>query len=210
MRSGVAKNALLGFTDLFGGVGHSVERYLDSMVPLLVKKAADKLRILADAADAALLAMVENCGERQCLQALLCCTAKGMNNDVRNKCGRHLARLLCKLPGHRITSQPQINDIIRAVARQLSEGSEEPRMAAKFILAHVRCGRGVCACAVPCRGRLGALPHVRTARPQVSRVTRACVCDLVPSLAPSRALSSLAAAQGGYPKRRHPSLLVPP
>ena len=157
LRSGVAKNALLGFTDLFNGVPRWIERHVDAVVPELVKKSADKLRILADAAFQALGAMTDQCNDRACLGALLACTAKGQNNDVRNKAGKHLARLLCRMPGATISSSPLLSSIVTATARQLSEGSEEPRTAAKHILHHVSARRRLLACRVR---RACAVAHV--------------------------------------------------
>jgi len=135
----------MGFADLFVGVPRYIERHLDAVAPLLVKKAADTLRILGDTACIALGAMVDNCSERQSLQALVSCTAKSQNNDVRNKCGRHLARLLSRMPASRLSQQLLVSTIIPAIGRQLGEGSEEPRTAAKHMLLHVRivCGSRV-------------------------------------------------------------------
>ncbi|CAM9460501.1 unnamed protein product [Scytosiphon promiscuus] len=92
LRSQVAKNALLTLADLWRGLGDVLDPELPMVCPLLVKKLADKVEFLADAARECVEEVVETATEARSLSAFLAC---GTHRSPAVRAKSALATLLC-------------------------------------------------------------------------------------------------------------------
>lgn len=70
LRSTVAKNALLGFKDLFETLKKSLDSELDHILSATMKKATDTNIFLSKAAEDVLIAIAENSSESKVVSAI--------------------------------------------------------------------------------------------------------------------------------------------
>ncbi|GLI71807.1 hypothetical protein VaNZ11_017199 [Volvox africanus] len=148
LRSQTAKCALTLFQECFGLLGRAMDRVLDEMVPVLLKKAGDvsnagRDNFLAAEADRALAEMYRCCGESRAVLALLGC-AGHRNPYVRGKVAFHLDSHLEACAGGGGGRQALVNNtaclerLFRAAAGFLEEGSLDTRTHGKRIIWHVK------------------------------------------------------------------------
>ncbi|CAM9098373.1 unnamed protein product [Ectocarpus sp. 4 AP-2014] len=92
LRSQVAKNALLTLADLWRGLGDTLDPELPMVCPILVKKMADKVEFLAEAARECADEVVATATESRALSAFLAC---GSHRSPAVRAKSALAVLLC-------------------------------------------------------------------------------------------------------------------
>ncbi|CAM9143750.1 unnamed protein product [Ectocarpus fasciculatus] len=92
LRSQVAKNALLTLADLWRGLGDTLDPELPMVCPILVKKMADKVEFLAEAARECVDEVVATATESRALSAFLAC---GSHRSPAVRAKSALAVLLC-------------------------------------------------------------------------------------------------------------------
>ncbi|CAB1120148.1 unnamed protein product [Ectocarpus sp. CCAP 1310/34] len=92
LRSQVAKNALLTLADLWRGLGDTLDPELPMVCPILVKKMADKVEFLAEAARECVDEVVATATESRALSAFLTC---GSHRSPAVRAKSALAVLLC-------------------------------------------------------------------------------------------------------------------
>eukprot|EP01138_Halocafeteria_seosinensis_P014942 gb/GECG01015253.1/.p1 GENE.gb/GECG01015253.1/~~gb/GECG01015253.1/.p1 ORF type:complete len:1476 (+),score=206.82 gb/GECG01015253.1/:1-4428(+) len=91
LRSSVAKNALMAFSDCFMGLQKSMDPELDVVVPVLLRKCADTAGFISAEAENALKSMCVYCGPQKSLTALLA-AAEHKNASIRAKASTWLER----------------------------------------------------------------------------------------------------------------------
>mmetsp|Transcript_10528 Transcript_10528/g.36730 ORF Transcript_10528/g.36730 Transcript_10528/m.36730 type:complete len:1865 (-) Transcript_10528:131-5725(-) len=132
LRSAVSRNCLLAYADLFTGLGAAMDPELDTMVPELLSRSVDSLRILVSCAEAALDRMVENCTTLRCITSLLN-SLDHKNSAVRTRVGEYLARCVERL-GSRIIGTREADRVVQAGVKLTGEGREEARRAGKTVV----------------------------------------------------------------------------
>ncbi|GLC41052.1 hypothetical protein PLESTB_000948600 [Pleodorina starrii] len=153
LRSQTAKCALTLFQECFALLGRVMDRELDEVVPLLLKKAgevsnAGRDNFLAAEADRALGEMYRCCSESRCVMALLGC-AGHKNPYVRGKVAFHLDNHMeaCAGLGGGLggggrqtpaSSNACMERLFRAAAGFLEEGSLDTRTHGKRLIWHVK------------------------------------------------------------------------
>ncbi|KAG2432395.1 hypothetical protein HYH02_012966 [Chlamydomonas schloesseri] len=146
LRSQTSKCALTLFSECFALLGRAMDRELDEMVPVLVKKAgevsnAGRDNFLAEAADRTLAEMCRCCGEARCAAALLG-VAGHKNPYVRGKVAFHLdCHMEACAGGARpsLANNPSLVErVFKAGAAFLDEGSLDTRTYGKRIIWHVK------------------------------------------------------------------------
>ncbi|KXZ45846.1 hypothetical protein GPECTOR_50g640 [Gonium pectorale] len=147
LRSQTSKCALALFQDCFSLLGRTMDRELDEMVPVLLKKAgevsnAGRDNFLSAEADRVLGEMYRCCGEARSVLALLGC-AGHKNPYVRGKVAFHLDNHLegCAGGGGRAAlagNSTCMERLFKAAAGFLDEGSLDTRTHGKRIIWHVK------------------------------------------------------------------------
>ncbi|GIL85496.1 hypothetical protein Vretifemale_14008 [Volvox reticuliferus] len=147
LRSQTAKCALTLFQDCFSLLGRAMDRVLDEMVPVLLKKAGDvsnagRDNFLAAEADRALAEMYRCCGESRSVLALLGC-AGHKSPYVRGKVAFHLDSHLEACAGagggrQALVNAPCLERLFRAAAGFVEEGYQDTRTHGKRIIWHVK------------------------------------------------------------------------
>ncbi|KAG2439615.1 hypothetical protein HXX76_004967 [Chlamydomonas incerta] len=146
LRSQTSKCALMLFSECFVLLGRAMDRELDEMVPVLVKKAgevsnAGRDNFLAEAADRTLAEMCRCCGEGRCTAALLGVSAH-KNPYVRGKVAYHLDCHMEACAGgarQSLANNPAVVErVFRAGAAFLDEGGLDTRTYGKRIIWHVK------------------------------------------------------------------------
>lgn len=132
LRSAVSRNCLLAYADLFTGLGTALDPELDTMVPQLLARSADSLRILCTCASAALDRMVECCTPLRCVNSLLNCLDH-RNSVVRQRVGEYLDACVEKM-GSRIIGTREADRVVTAAVKLAGEGREEARRAGKAVV----------------------------------------------------------------------------
>lgn len=127
LRSSVAKIALMTFADLFAGMDRGMDGELESLMPSLIRRAADTNDFILQAAEEALTSMICNCGESRSLNALLT-TAHHKNPNIRLKCALWLDRCVDKM-GPRICGSKDLDRLVVQASKYMQEGSPEARHA---------------------------------------------------------------------------------
>jgi hypothetical protein len=128
---------MMAVCDLCAGLGRAADAELDTMAPVLIRRATDTNAFISDAADAALAAMVSSGSEGRVVSALL--AASGHKNpNIRLKAAPWLDRALSRIPPARLAGLRDLDRVIVAAAKYMGEGSPEARYAGHRILAALK------------------------------------------------------------------------
>ncbi|KAG2502218.1 hypothetical protein HYH03_000704 [Edaphochlamys debaryana] len=148
LRSTTSKCALALFAECFQLLARGMDRELDEIVPVLIKKAgevsnAGRDNFLAAEADRVLGEMCRCCGEARTITSLLACAAH-KNPYVRGKVAFHLDNHLEACAGGGAgrlalgTNSACLERLFKAAAAFLDEGGLETRTYGKRIIWHVK------------------------------------------------------------------------
>lgn len=96
LRSSLSRIALLTIRDMFHFLKRCMETYLDPIVKILLKRAADTSAFISEEAEAALLTMTVNCSDSKILACLL---GQQQVNSKSNLQRLRICQCLCQLVG---------------------------------------------------------------------------------------------------------------
>ncbi|KAF5833408.1 hypothetical protein DUNSADRAFT_10277, partial [Dunaliella salina] len=148
LRSFTVKNAIALMQETFATLGRQMDRELDDIVPMLLKKAgeisnAGRENFLAAEADRALAEMCRQVSEHRAMAALCAC-ANHKSMHVRAKVSSHLDGMM-EQPNVRTmlaSNQPCLERLFKVAAGFLNEGGLETRTYGKRILYNIKTCQG--------------------------------------------------------------------
>eukprot|EP01137_Pigoraptor_chileana_P022734 Opistho-2@7127 len=133
LRSSVAKNALVCFSDLFQGLGRAMESDIDATVQTLLKKACESNAFLCELVDRALASMITHVPSNRPLFALLA-NAQHKNPNVRNTASHFVAEALASLAASRQLGQKEIDRALPTIREFVADSGPETRYNARRAL----------------------------------------------------------------------------
>uniref|UniRef100_A0A7S3QX62 TOG domain-containing protein n=1 Tax=Dunaliella tertiolecta TaxID=3047 RepID=A0A7S3QX62_DUNTE len=144
LRSFTVKNAIALMQEMFVALGRQLDRELDDIVPMLLKKAgeisnAGRENFLAAEADRALAEMCRRVSEHRAMAALCAC-ANHKSMHVRAKVSSHLDGMM-EQPNVRTmlaSNQQCLDRLFKVAAGFLNEGGLETRTYGKRILFNIK------------------------------------------------------------------------
>jgi len=130
LRSGLAKNALVCLHDLMQNFKRAVDSELETLVPTLLRKAADTSAFISEEAERCLQSMCWSASESRLMGVLLEKLAAQKGSLAKGKVVMCIGMLSERL-GSRLASIKEVDKVCAAVASVMSEGSADARTAAK-------------------------------------------------------------------------------
>jgi len=131
LRSGLSKNALVCLHDLMQNFKRAVDSELETLVPTLLRKAADTSAFISEEAERCILSMCWGASEGRLMGVLLEKLAAQKGSLAKGKVVTCIGILSERL-GSRLASQKDVDRVCIAVAGVMSEGSADARTAAKL------------------------------------------------------------------------------
>jgi|LauGreDrversion4_2_1035121.scaffolds.fasta_scaffold660234_1 hypothetical protein len=136
LRSQLAKNTMLTIYTVSENINaKELEHLADTLIPPLLKKAADTNAFLAESADQALVSLCYQLPETRIMKCLQSCNTK--SNPMKLKLAFCYNALIEKLGG-KIRQSREMERLIQAVASLLNEGAIEVRNMAKIGLVKLK------------------------------------------------------------------------
>ncbi|GAX73544.1 hypothetical protein CEUSTIGMA_g995.t1 [Chlamydomonas eustigma] len=140
LRSFTVKNTLTLYQEMFNKLGKALDRELDEIVPMLLKKAgevsnAGRENFLTSEADRTLSEMTRSVSETRAISSLLTC-ANHKSQHVRVRVASHLDSIV-ECPGTRaalLTNWTCLERLFKTVAGFLNEGAQETRTYGKRLI----------------------------------------------------------------------------
>jgi hypothetical protein len=130
LRSQLAKNTMLTIYTVLENINpKELEHLTDTLIPPLLKKAADTNAFLQESADQAIVSMCYQLPETRILNCLQSCNIK--SNPMKIKLALCYNTLIEKLGG-KIRQSREMERLIQGVAMLLNEGAIEVRNMAKI------------------------------------------------------------------------------
>lgn len=129
LRTQLSRNALGTFAIIFENLGRKIDWILDTVIPMLLKKAADTNAFIAEEAEKALVKAWENCSESKLVSAALS-LSKIRTNGVKEKILVAINTIIEKLQ-EKIKTFKDRERIVSFLATGMNEAALEVRNAAK-------------------------------------------------------------------------------
>ncbi len=138
LRSQVSKNALLCLGDMWKGMGKVLDLELQGVAPTVIKKSADKVEFIREAAELAVKDFIAGGSDPKVIAAFLMCMGPGTpglkNPHLRAKIASALRMcLIQKGQQLEVTAPKEVKRIVNALGSLLQDSSQETRERSKQI-----------------------------------------------------------------------------
>ena len=130
LRSSVCRNALLALHDMFLFTKKEMDPMLETVVPVLIRRAGETNAFICEASDSALSCMVSNVGSRAALVTLLRSAADSKQLLQRAKAALHL-RCLVESAGQRLLQYREADQLLSVFTTFASDSSPDARREGK-------------------------------------------------------------------------------
>ena len=130
LRSSLSKIALITIRDMFQFLKRCMETYLDPLIKILLKRAADTSAFISEEAVQALLTMTINCSDTKILSVLLSQPLNSKSTAQRLSVCRCLEQLVTNL-GNNILFFKDSDKLIGQLANYLKDACQEVRSSSK-------------------------------------------------------------------------------
>ncbi len=138
LRSQVSKNALLCLGDMWKGMGRVLDPELQVVTPVIIKKSADKVEFIREAAELAVKDIIAGGSDSRVIAAFLMCMGPGTpglkSSPLRAKIAAALRMCLAE-KGQQlaVTAPKEVKRIVNALGSLLQDSSQETREHSKQI-----------------------------------------------------------------------------
>ncbi len=138
LRSQVSKNALLCLGDMWKGMGKALDPELKVVAPAVIKKSADKVEFIREAAELAIKDIIAGGSDSKVIAAFLICMGPGTpglkNSFLRAKIAAAL-RMCLTVKGQQLalTASKEVKRIVYTLGSLLQDSSQETREHSKKI-----------------------------------------------------------------------------
>ncbi len=138
LRSQVCKNALLCLGDMWKGMGKVLDPELQEVAPTVIKKFADKVEFIREAAELAIRDIISGGSDRKVIAAFLMCMGPGTpgfkNPHLRARIASSLRMCLVQKGQQlEVTAPKEVKRIVSALGSLLQDSSQETREHSKQI-----------------------------------------------------------------------------
>eukprot|EP01063_Lacrimia_lanifica_P012592 TRINITY_DN19249_c0_g1_i1.p1 TRINITY_DN19249_c0_g1~~TRINITY_DN19249_c0_g1_i1.p1 ORF type:complete len:1108 (+),score=321.90 TRINITY_DN19249_c0_g1_i1:144-3467(+) len=125
LRSAISKTAIMAFCDVIESVRRGCDKYLDTIVAQLVRKAADSNHFLVDQAERALNLALTHCGPNRALNAIL--NAAGHKAVKQRAKATKFLHIACAKMKESVYASKDIARLLQLLNKTISEGNFEIR-----------------------------------------------------------------------------------